>query len=240
MEIQQKKPIIPHLRSASKLEKEKKDERTILAFKVRLWFSRDAVAAFYPHQAVLTAFSRAVRRANLPMRFTEGFDPHPRITIPYALSVGIPGDGEVMEIELHKWRKPSLVAQDINAFLPRGVKVEKARLVPAKRASVVVTAAFYEAVLPPELCDDALRGIENLLACSKFEVERGEKAKVVDVRKYIQTLELENYVLKFKLTVTLEGTARPREIVEAVLPKDSVDVRLVPIKKVCLELKDAD
>lgn len=212
----------------------------MLAYKVRLWFSRDEIAAFYPHQAVLTAFSRAVRRAALPVRFTEGFDPHPRITLPYALSVGVPGDAEVFEMELHSWCKPSEVAKAINCFLPRGVKVEKARLVPAKRASVVLTGVTYEANLPDHLLVEARSGIENLLSVQTFEVLRGDKEKCVDVRKYVQSIELDGSVLKFNLLVTLTGTARPREIVQAVLPEGSVDIRLVPVRKMKLELKDAD
>ncbi len=211
-----------------------------LAFKVRLRFGRDEAASWYPHQAVMNAFSRAARMSGIPVRFTEGFDPHPRITIPYALSVGIPGDVEALELELHSWCKPSEVAARLNAFLPRGIRVNRARLVPPRRASFVVTAACYEAVLPAEALPGAPEAVERLLAAEEWVVERGGKKKrTVDIRPYIESLELEGATLSMRLKVTGRGTARPREIAAAVVG-DGFDVRLVPIRKTKLEIRDAD
>jgi radical SAM-linked protein len=217
-------------------------DRTRLLHKVRLHFERDDIAAFYPHQAVLNAFHRAVRLAELPVRFTEGFDPHPRISIPYALSVGIGGEGEVFEIELHSWLKPSKVAEVMNLHLPRGLRVVRAKLVPPRRASFVILSATYEVVVPSEHLAHARVEIKRLKESESWMVlrpkEKGEP-KPVDIRKYLEEITLEGNLLRFRLEVTNAGTARPREIAGAVLPAE-VDVRLLRIRKRGMETRDAE
>ncbi|MFA4985354.1 MAG: TIGR03936 family radical SAM-associated protein [Candidatus Brocadiia bacterium] len=217
---------------------------TVLAFKIRLEFCRDELGSYFPHQDVLNAFERAVRRAGVPIRFTEGFDPHPRIALPYALSVGIAGEQEILEIELSAWRKPSEIVAGINEFLPRGIKALRAWLIDARRASFVVTSMTFEAAIPDELRDRAHAGATQLLASETYVVERGNedgsKRRQVDIKQYIESLTIEGSRLVMKLAYTLKGTARPREIVEAVVGPGTIDVRLVPIRKLSLEIRNAD
>jgi radical SAM-linked protein len=210
---------------------------------VRLEFKRDDIAAFYPHQAVLNCISRALRLAELPVRFTEGFNPHPRVSMPYAMSVGVGGEGEVVEIELHSWVKPSAVMEAMNRFLPRGLAITRAKLVPPRRATCVVVSMSFEADIPAEHAEHAHEAVNTLMAADSFTIVRGNeetgKSKPVDIRRYIECISLNDGLLSFRLEVTTTGTARPREILAAVLP-DSVDVRLVPVRKRGMEIRDAD
>ena len=141
---------------------------------------------------------------------------------------------------MYDWCKPSEVAVAVNRFLPRGLQVLKTKLVPAKRACFVLTGALYSALLPDHLLKDALEGAKKLMERSVFICERGEKKKKIDIRSFIEELYFEDSSLFMKLRITGKGTARPREIVEAVLPPDSIDVRLVRIFKQKLEIRDAD
>ena len=177
------------------------------------------------------------------MGFTEGFNPHPRVSRPYALSVGVGGEGEVVEVEIHSWVKPSLVMEAMNRFLPRGLVITRARLVPPRRATCVVVSMSFEAEMPAEHAEHAHEALNALMAADSFTIIRGNedtgKSKPVDIRRYIQSIELNNGLLSFRLEVTTTGTARPREILAAVLP-DSVDVRLVPLRKRGMEIRDAE
>ncbi len=156
--------------------------------------------------------------------------------------VGIGGEGEVVEVELHSWVKPSAVMEAINRFLPRGLVITRAKLVPPLRATCVVVSMSFEADIADEFAEHAHEAIKTLMLADSFTIMRGNeetgKSKPVDIRRYIECISLENGLLSFRLEVTTTGTARPREILAAVLP-DSVDVRLVPLRKRGMEIRDA-
>ena len=68
--------------------------------KVEIRFEKGEALRFISHHDLMRAFQRAVRRAGLPVRLTEGFNPRPRIVFPVALEVGVASLDEVAEIEL--------------------------------------------------------------------------------------------------------------------------------------------
>src|SRR5260370_20214464 len=79
--------------------------------KAEIRFEKGAAIRFNSHHDLMRAFARAVRRAKLPVRLTEGFNPRPRIVFPVALEVGVASLDEVAEIEFTQW----LDIQDIAA-----------------------------------------------------------------------------------------------------------------------------
>ncbi|MDZ7816224.1 MAG: TIGR03936 family radical SAM-associated protein [Planctomycetota bacterium] len=217
-------------------------DRTRLLHKVRLWFARDEVAAFHPHQAVMNAFSRGLRIAGIPVRLTEGYNVHPRVAIPYALSVGIAGEGEVLEIELCDWMRPSVVSKKLNESLPRGLRITKARLVPPRRAAFVVTGALYRATIQRKLLESAKAGAKKLIEAEKWNVVRQKKKKTRkrDIRPFVEEITFDGQEMMFRLKVTRNGTAKPIEIVAAVLNHEECEPRLVPVFKLGMEIKNAD
>ena len=68
--------------------------------KVEIRFEKSEAVRFISHHDVMRAFQRAVRRADLPVRLTQGFNPRPRIIFPAALELGIASLDEAAELEL--------------------------------------------------------------------------------------------------------------------------------------------
>ncbi|MFH1226660.1 MAG: TIGR03936 family radical SAM-associated protein [Planctomycetota bacterium] len=84
-------------------------------FQVR--FSKDGRARFLPHRELMTLIERAVRRADIPIALSEGFNPRPRISFLGALSLGIPSDDEVIYLHLAEWLSPAEVQNRLNPQL---------------------------------------------------------------------------------------------------------------------------
>src|SRR6185503_9821597 len=101
--------------------------------KIEIRFEKGEAVRFISHHDLMRAFQRAVRRAALPVRLTEGFNPRPRIVFPVALEVGIASQDEAAEIELLEWIQPQEVMARLARHLPPGLTIRLARELPSTR-----------------------------------------------------------------------------------------------------------
>ncbi|MDR0645209.1 MAG: TIGR03960 family B12-binding radical SAM protein [Treponema sp.] len=86
-------------------------------------FSKKRQAVFYSHLDVVEIFSMALTRAGLPVKFSEGFNPLPRLEIAAPLSLGIEADGELAAIETETFVDADVFLSAFNAQLPQGLCV---------------------------------------------------------------------------------------------------------------------
>lgn len=90
---------------------------------VRLNFSKTGRAIYISHLDINRMMTRAVRRAGLPMWYTEGFNPHPYLTFALPLSLGQSSDCEYMDIRIEGDMSGEEIMNRLNASLPEGVKI---------------------------------------------------------------------------------------------------------------------
>jgi radical SAM-linked protein len=99
---------------------------------VRLLFSftKHGSAVFLPHLALVELFSMAFLRARIPILFTRGFNPTPRLAFAFPLSLGLQADGEIAGIDLELREGAEYAAGDfvaaMNRSLPEGIRVGEA------------------------------------------------------------------------------------------------------------------
>lgn len=91
----------------------------------RLLFSKTGRARYISHLDLMRTFQRAFQRADLTIKHTEGFNPHPFISILLPLSLGFSSECEVLEFQLLGDTAPEEVPSRLNAVLPEGIKVER-------------------------------------------------------------------------------------------------------------------
>lgn len=90
---------------------------------VRLNFSKTGRAIYISHLDINRMMTRAVRRAKLPMWYTEGFNPHPYLTFALPLSLGQSSDCEYMDIRIEGDMSDEKIMNRLNETLPEGVKI---------------------------------------------------------------------------------------------------------------------
>jgi radical SAM-linked protein len=113
--------------------------------KYRLRFSKTGRLRDISHLDLMRLFTRAFRRAGVQLRYSEGFNPHPRISCAQPLSLGAEGVSEYLDIEVVGVEN-NLVDR-LNAELPEGLRVAQAAGLPAEnasRAAAIVRWADYE------------------------------------------------------------------------------------------------
>jgi radical SAM family uncharacterized protein/radical SAM-linked protein len=98
---------------------EKKEE----SFGYRLVFSKFGRGRFLSHLEMATAFQRAMRRAKLPLAYTQGYHPSPKVSFGDALPLGLESQAEEMKLILHQPLLPSEIGKRLNSKLPSGLKI---------------------------------------------------------------------------------------------------------------------
>lgn len=195
-------------------------------FPIRLRYSKRGKVRFVGHRDVARAFERAFRIARLPLAFSEGFNPHPKISFGLALSVGYESDAEYLDFEVTDVIECDALPRRLSDALPDGMEIEAARPL-ADRAPALqdaVTATEWALTVPPEHpgAVDLNRRVEAVLAAGVVEVLRTRKGKTVpgDIRPAIRRLEFDGTVagpptLHLELVPTNTANARPAEVLDA-------------------------
>lgn len=116
-----------------------------------LQYSKTEEARFLSHLDLMTAMERAFRRAALPLAFSEGFNPHPRVSYASALAVGVTSEAEYLDVQLLDENiSGKQVRERLNKALPRGLRILDAVPVIDRTASLmaIINAARYLVEVP--------------------------------------------------------------------------------------------
>jgi radical SAM-linked protein len=164
---------------------------------------------------------RTLRRAGLPLAYTQGFHPHPRLTLASALSLGCTSQGELAEF----WLESALTSDEILAACrrasPSGIFVVSVASVPIEEAALptLVRAAEYRAEFDPEDAPSDLEArVETLLQSQTLPRSRRDKA--YDLRPLVEELRATRMAegaatLWMRLTCLEGATGRPDEVLLA-------------------------
>jgi radical SAM-linked protein len=165
--------------------------------RVRIRFSKRGKVRFTSHRDVARIWERALRRAAVPIAYTEGFSPRPKLSFGLALSTGHESEGEYLDVALRE-APESLAVERLPALLgpalPAGIEVQAATALPAGAMSLqqaVVSCTWHIEVgdlAPP----DAAAGVARALAASDLPLTRERKGQTVtdDVRPAILDLRV--------------------------------------------------
>jgi radical SAM-linked protein len=114
------------------------------AARLRLQYVKRHPASYLSHLETLTLFHRALRRSKLPIHYTGGEHPHPRVAFSPALPVGVESMAEYLDLWLSKMPEEGEVEKGLNAVLPEGISVLGARPVPLNASSLEQSIAWME------------------------------------------------------------------------------------------------
>ncbi|OGU10437.1 MAG: B12-binding domain-containing radical SAM protein [Geobacteraceae bacterium GWC2_58_44] len=187
-----------------------------LAQRIRIRFEKLGRMRFLSHLEMLTLFIRAVGRARIPMRYSQGFHPHPKFSFATALSVGIESHAEYMDLEVDGGYSAEQLQDALNKSLPEGVRVLEANIIPMKAPalSVIMERVRYRVTLPEELAVDLQDRVAAFLALDSSPLRREKKGKVVefDLRHEMAELKAEGRALEMVV-----GRGKPVEFTSAIL-----------------------
>ena len=159
--------------------------------KIAVRFARRGLSRWHSHHDQMRFWERALRRAEWPLRLTEGFNPRPRLVFPHALGVGVASMDEWAEIELAGARSPMWLAERLRQAVAGVVEILAVEEMAAVRKGRSVALCVYRVGGIPADAAKAHELAKAALALPDYWVERGpEREKTrVDARAYLARAE---------------------------------------------------
>ncbi len=157
------------------------------AYVQRCSFARSGATVYLGHLDLMTCFERACRRAGLPILYSQGYNPRPMMVFALPLGVGIETRCDYLDVSLKCPYDASKFTEELNAFLPDGLRIIKSKEIPEPKDSImsIVTTASYrfEAEGIREAMEKAMK--EETLIVTKMA--KG-KEKQTDIRPLLISL----------------------------------------------------
>lgn len=206
--------------------------------RIRAQLAKGPEARFISHLDLVRALERALRRTGLPVAYSEGFNPHPKIAFASALPLGATSEAEYFDVIFAAPVLPRQFELALNEQLPLGLRVVEAREVPLRGPALMaaIDVSFWEVTFPAPPGGRAVvaEAIERLLrqgACVRVhQAKHGERA--IDILPLIDQIDLvpdedspepaaagrvpEGQVrIVMGLAAGARGSVRPEEVVAA-------------------------
>ena len=208
---------------------------------VRIKYCKDGPIAYISHLNLAQVFTRALRRANIPVVISSGFNPRFRISFGPPLPLGISSTSEYLDIRLKEEVKVEELTERLNLVLPQGLKILQAKIILSSadslvkvidRASYVITLKIKEKLLDlaaknqenelKELEQEVENNNKKFLNLDKITVEKQTKngIKMVDIRPSILDIKVQKFkspILKLSLEIRIgqQGNLNPRYVAKA-------------------------
>lgn len=159
--------------------------------KYRIKFRKFGETKFVSHLDLVRLFTRLHTRAQLPLSYSEGFNPHPKMSIALPLSVGIESEGEYLEVSYDYEISETIIKDRLNEKCPIGIEIVGVKLLhEGERKLTDITAAEY--IISVDSCNLTEEMIDAFLTRETIEIEKKTKRSLatVDIKELIFSLKL--------------------------------------------------
>ena len=184
--------------------------------RIRITFVKQGALRYTGHLDLHKLWERAARRAELPLAYSQGFHPQPKMNMAAALPLGFSSRCEVMDIRLERDISLDDLPTRLNGTLPSGLQVVSVQQVDEREPALQtqVAAAEYEVTLTDDVSRSELeRRIESVTESKAIPRER--RGKIYDLRPLIEELRLVSEDRIFMRLAAREGaTGRPEEVLD--------------------------
>lgn len=189
--------------------------------KIRIKFAKYGVMKFIGHLDTMRFFQKAVRRAEIDVKYSEGFSPHQIMSFAAPLGVGIESFGEYMDIELCSMTSPEDIMHALNQVMVDGIEILSVTVLPdhAKNAMASVAAASYRLLMKEGgfPVDDLAGKIRDFYEQDTIPYTRETKKSVVelDLKQGIYEIDADSDgTIRMLVNASSSGNIKPSMVFE--------------------------
>jgi radical SAM-linked protein len=189
--------------------------------KLRLRYAKRGPLRFTSHRDVARAFERALRRAGVPMAYSQGFSPHPKISWIGASPTGVASEAEYVEIQVIHRVDPAALLASVDTMLPGGLDLLDAVVATGSSLTEEIEASRWRVELPGVPVERLKAAVEQLMATDQVNVQRLTKQgmRTIDVRPAVVSAEVsginEGYGILDVVVRQLTPAVRPDDVMSA-------------------------
>ena len=198
---------------------------------VRIVFSKEGHTAFISHLDLIRCISRAMSRANLPVYYTQGFNPQPYLVFSPPLSLGYIGKAEICDFSVTDDAMSLKEVMDrLNAVMPQGIRIVSCSA-PVHKLGAIAWADYRMELLLSEPAQKWADAVHDCLTQPELKIikksKRGERE--VNLPELIDALKVsaegETVLVECRLPLTGENSLNPRYVFDAL--RDRLDIPVI-------------
>lgn len=189
--------------------------------KARIKFRKNGVMKFIGHLDIMRYFQKAIRRAEIPIKFSEGYSPHMIMSFANPLGVGLTSDGEYFDIELREPISSKEAVRRLNEQMVEGMEVVQFVEIPDdkknKGMSIVAGADYLSSVKNGSFPEDWKEQLERFYSQQEILVwkETKKSQKEVDIKSMIYKLEPQGEQVYMRVAAGSVQNLKPELVMEA-------------------------
>jgi len=201
--------------------------------KLSVFYAKQDAAKYFGHLELVNIFLRALKRADIEVKFSEGFHPKPRVSFDNPLPVGIESLKERFIVTVPDYIRPQAVMDGLNAHLPAGLIITRCELAPKKTPASRHQLVRYQVTLKEDLLEEArLNAFKHRSEAPIRLMSPKGKLKKLDLKAIVERCELVNSrQLKFTLRSEPGKTVRPFDILRHIFNLSEDQVKQATITK---------
>ncbi|MGD9762461.1 MAG: TIGR03960 family B12-binding radical SAM protein [Candidatus Binatia bacterium] len=210
------------------------------AMRARLTYAKRGRARFISHLELIEVFNRACRRGGLPLAFSQGHRPAPRLRFSPGLPVGAESDCELLDIDLTEMLPAAEVGRRFGAHLPEGLTIQRAEAIDLRAPSPEHGLIGFRYLV--DITDAVGTGgtdavdarLADFLARDSFPMQKrtGNGAKAIDARPLVRSVaRIAPSCIELELRFGPDGSVKPTDLLAAVLDIDRDTARAMPLHK---------
>lgn len=175
------------------------------------------------HQETLALFQRAFVRSHIPMTYSQGFNPHPYVSIPLPRSVGVASDVEKISVLVESPIQSDLKDEWLSAVrnqVPENCDILSMELYPGKKKFIPVQAGY---AFPLNVTKDILARLNRCrdeldkgcpIEVQRVPAKKGRQKKILDISGFLESIDIQQDRVTVVCRITQAGTVRINEIMD--------------------------
>ena len=192
-----------------------------MIMRARITFTKQGALRYTGHLDLHRLWERAMRRADQPLSYSQGFHPQPKISLAAALPLGFSSRGEVLDVRFNEEIPTEEIASRLKDSLPPDIQVTHVETVDEREPALqtqVLSATYDVHLTEPVNGSELTRKVEELMKSESLPRERRDK--LYDLRPLIETLDVITEAdgkvwMQMKLAARDGATGRPEEVLNA-------------------------
>lgn len=193
---------------------------------IRVKYKKGEEVKYVGHLDAMRTFTKCLKRTNIPLEYSKGFNPRIQISFALPLGVGVTSDLDYFDLTLSSKMNVDLFLSELNSVLPLGFKVLDAKYIEDKKSLMsLVKEAIYEITLKTNIEKTAIKSLldEEKIVIIK-ESKSKKKAEEIDIKPYIiqyevSKLDNDNIVLKIHSTAGSVNNLNPIHLINLLSEK---------------------
>lgn len=207
-----------------------------MATAIRLKFSRKGPVSYLGHLDILRYFQKAILRAGLDIRYSEGFNPHQILSFAYPLGVSMETEGDYCDIEVNSFSSLEDIVNSMNAVMNEGISIISASIVPEDQLNAMASVAMAEyKIVLSDISSVSKELIDSYMSKEEIMIEKeGKKGNIkeVNIKDGILKLDLIDGMLSMQLLSGSSLNIKPSQVIETINKYFGLDLSIQKIIRV--------